>query len=114
MKLIDVCDKRSEKLFLDTARKIYTNDKVWVCPLDNDIAAVFDPARNPYFKHGTARRWVLTDDSNNLIGRIAAFIDHNMANSYDQPTGGMGFFECINDNEDDGIMFVGFCILLEL
>ncbi len=99
MKLIDVCDKRSEKLFLDTARKIYTNDKVWVCPLDNDIAAVFDPARNPYFKHGTARRWVLTDDSNNLIGRIAAFIDHNMANSYDQPTGGMGFFECINDND---------------
>ncbi len=99
MKLIDVCDRRSEKLFLDTARMIYRNDKVWVCPLDNDIKAVFDPSRNPYFKHGTARRWVLTDNTNNLIGRIAAFIDNNMASSYDQPTGGMGFFECINDND---------------
>ena len=35
--------------------------------------------------------------NNNLTGRIAAFIDKNLASSYDQPTGGIGFFECIND-----------------
>ena len=41
----------------------------------------------------------LTDDNNNLTGRIAAFIDKNLASSYDQPTGGIGFFECINDKQ---------------
>jgi GNAT superfamily N-acetyltransferase len=92
-------------MFLDTARVIYKNDKTWVCPLDNDIKAVFDPAKNTYFKHGKVERWVLTGDKNQLIGRIAAFIDFSLANTYDQPTGGTGFFECINDREPAFLLF---------
>jgi hypothetical protein len=99
MNLVKVEGRKTEKLFLDTARTIYKNDKTWVCPLDNDIKAIFDPKLNPYFKHGVAERWVLTDEKNMPQGRIAAFIDHNLAESYDQPTGGIGFFECI-DNEE--------------
>jgi GNAT superfamily N-acetyltransferase len=105
MKLTRVCDKRTEKMFLDTARVIYKNDKTWVCPLDNDIKAVFDPGKNTYFNHGKVERWVLTSDSNRLIGRIAAFIDFNLCNTYDQPTGGAGFFECINDREAAFLLF---------
>jgi hypothetical protein len=99
MNLIKVSDRKTEEMFLDTARIIYKNDSTWVCPLDNDIKTVFDPGKNPYHKHGVAERWVLTDDNKKLIGRIAAFIDFNLSKSYDQPTGGMGFFECI-DNKD--------------
>ncbi len=84
---------------------IYKNDKTWVCPLDNDIKAVFDPAKNTYFKHGKVERWVLTDEKRRLIGRIAAFVDFNLANTYDQPTGGTGFFECINDREAAFLLF---------
>jgi hypothetical protein len=99
MKLIKVTDHRTKKMFLDTARIINKSDKTWVCPLDNDINAIFDPDINPYYKHGVAERWVLTDEKNIPVGRIAAFIDHKLSGSYDQPTGGMGFFECINDKE---------------
>ncbi len=105
MNLIRVTDRKTEKMFLDTARVIYKNDKTWVCPLDNDIKAVFDPARNPYHKHGVVERWVLTDDKKKLIGRVAAFVDFKLANTYDQPTGGMGFFECINDREAAFLLF---------
>jgi len=105
MNLIRVTDRKTEKMFLDTARIIYKNDKTWVCPLDNDIKAVFDPARNPYHKHGVVERWVLTDDKKKLIGRVAAFVDFKLANTYDQPTGGMGFFECINDREAVFLLF---------
>ena len=105
MNLIRVTDRKTEKMFLDTARVIYKNDRIWVCPLDNDIKAVFDPERNPYHKHGVVERWVLTDDRKKLIGRIAAFVDLNLAKSYDQPTGGMGFFECINDREAAFLLF---------
>ncbi|MCX6328500.1 MAG: GNAT family N-acetyltransferase [Bacteroidia bacterium] len=103
MNLIKVTDKKSEKMFLDTARVIYKNDKTWVCPLDNDIKGVFDPQKNTYFKHGAVERWVLTGEKNKLIGRIAAFIDYGLANLYEQPTGGIGFFEC-TDNKDTAFL----------
>jgi GNAT superfamily N-acetyltransferase len=105
MNLIKVNDKKTKQMFLDTARIIYKNDKTWVCPLDNDIEAVFDPDKNPYHKHGVAERWILTDEKNSPIGRIAAFIDYNLAKSYDQPTGGIGFFECINDRYASLLLF---------
>lgn len=105
MNLIKVSDSKTEKKFLDTARTIYKNHKTWVCPFDNDIKAVFDPNKNPYYKHGVAERWILTDEKNMLIGRIAAFIDYNLANSYEQPTGGTGFFECIDDKQAAFFLF---------
>lgn len=71
--------------------------RLFLCPLDNEVEAIFDPEKNVYFKHGEVTRWLLYNGKNRLIGRVAAFIDHNMAYKQDQPTGGMGFFECIND-----------------
>ena len=105
MKLIEVRDRRTEKMFLDTARVIYKNDRIWVCPFDNDLRAVFDPDKNPYYMHGEAVRWVLNDHKGRLAGRIAAFIDHNLAPTYDQPTGGIGFFECIDDDLAAALLF---------
>ena len=105
MNLTKVTDRKTMQMFLDTARIIYKNDKTWVCPFDNDIKAVFDPLQNPYHKHGLVERWILLDEKNRLIGRIAAFIDNNLANSYDQPTGGIGFFECIDDKKAAYILF---------
>jgi hypothetical protein len=104
MKLTTVSNSKTRKQYLNTAREIYKNDPVWVCPFDNEIEAIFDPAKNPYFKHGEVERWILTDD-NKLIGRIAAFIDHNLAGTYDQPTGGIGFFECINNKSAASLLF---------
>lgn len=105
MNIIRVADRKTKKSFLDTARIIYKNDKIWVCPFDREIEAIFDPDKNPYFKHGEAERWILTDEENNLIGRIAAFIDKNLAYSYEQPGGGMGFFECIDDKQAAFLLF---------
>jgi hypothetical protein len=105
MNLIKVSNRKTEEMFLDTARIIYKNDNTWVCPLDNDIKTVFDPGKNPYHKHGVVERWVLTDNNKKLIGRIAAFVDFNLANTYDQPTGGMGFFECIDDKNAAFLLF---------
>lgn len=105
MKITRVADRKTRKKFLDTARIIYKDDKVWACPFDNEIEAIFDPEKNPYYKHGDAERWVLEDNGNKLIGRIAAFVDKNMAYSYEQPTGGTGFFECINDKAASSLLF---------
>jgi hypothetical protein len=105
MKLYRVTDRKTEAMFLDVARIIYKDDPTWVCPLDNDIKGIFDPRINSYFKHGILERWILADDTEKLIGRIAAFVDYNLANSYEQPTGGIGFFECIDDKNAAFLLF---------
>ncbi len=105
MKLIEVRTAAHERAFLDVARVLYKTDPVWVCPLDNVIAGVFDPEKNIFFSHGEACRWILEDDHGKLIGRVAAFINRKKAFGYEQPTGGMGFFECINDQQAAFLLF---------
>jgi len=99
MQLIEVKSKKGAKRFLNVARKLYKGDPNWVCPLDNDIEAIFDPVRNSYFKHGEATRWILEDKNGKAIGRVAVFINYKKALDFEQPTGGMGFFECVNNKE---------------
>jgi hypothetical protein len=102
MLIKEVKDSVTRKAFLDTARFIYKNDNNWICPLDNDIEAVFDKQKNNFFSHGNCTRWVLYDDALQPVGRIAAFINTKKAYQYEQPTGGVGFFECINN---EGLAF---------
>jgi len=97
MTIVPVSDQKTARNFLDVVHLIYRNDQNWICPLDQDIENVFDEHKNPFFKHGKCTRWILNDDKGHTIGRIAAFINEKKAYQYEQPTGGLGYFECIND-----------------
>ena len=105
MKLIEVCDKHTARRFLDVVAVVYNNNNVYVRPLDISIESIFDPSKNDFFSHGEATRWLLEDDDGKLIGRVAAFINRNKAFNYEQPTGGMGFFECIEDSQAANLLF---------
>ncbi len=95
MRLLEVKTPEDKKLFLQVAIDIYKDDPNWIRPLDKDIEDVFDPEKNKFIKRGGQYiRWVLMNDSEKPIGRIAAFV--NKAYKQVQPTGGIGFFECIN------------------
>lgn len=85
--------------------RIYAGDKQWVTPIKQEVEAVFDAAQNKYFSHGECERWLLYDTHQKVIGRIAAFINHKKAHSFKQPTGGIGFFECINDQSAANCLF---------
>ncbi|MFA6945649.1 MAG: GNAT family N-acetyltransferase [Pedobacter sp.] len=105
MILVEVNNKKTARDFLDVAREIYIKDQFWVCPLDKDVEDVFNPEKNDFHNHGSCTRWVLKSDDGRLIGRIAAFINENKAYQAEQPTGGIGFFECINDPEAATLLF---------
>jgi len=99
MKIEEVTSKKHQKDFIKLAVKLYKNEPNWIRPLDKDIEAVFDQKKNKTFRHGECIRWVLYKD-NEPIGRVAAFINKKTVDKdNDQPTGGIGFFECINDQE---------------
>ena len=98
-------DKRLVREFLDLPKSIYKGNPSWVCPFDDSIESVFDPSRNKLFADGEAIRWVAYDSSGRAVGRIAAFYDREHAYSYEQPTGGCGFFEAIDDQQLADMMF---------
>jgi GNAT superfamily N-acetyltransferase len=96
-KVVEVNNKQRRKEFLELPVRLYKNEENWIRPLDEDVESVFDPQQNKFFRHGEAIRWLLVDENDKTVGRVAAFYDKKTANSYEQPTGGMGFFECIED-----------------
>lgn len=92
--------------FLGLAPKIYKDDPNWIRPLDKDIESVFDKKKNKFFRHGEATRWILKNSSGEVIGRIGAFINRKTAKTFEQPTGGIGFFECIDDVASAKLLFL--------
>ncbi len=100
MQLKEVTDQKTAKAFLMLPVRLYKNDPNWIRPLDKDIEQVFDPRINKAFRNGKATRWIVIDNAGLCIGRVAAFINTKYKTKGDTvPVGGMGFFECINDQQ---------------
>ncbi len=91
--------------FLDFPAKLYKTEKNWIRPLDDEIEKVFNPQKNKMFRSGEAIRWLVVDDKGDTVGRIAAFYEKKTAAKNDQPTGGVGFFDCINNQTAANILF---------
>lgn len=106
MQLIEVLDEETANAFIEINAQLNRDDPNYIRPLNKDIRDVFDPAKNKAFRGGQCARWVLKDDSGHYIGRIAAFIQKKYKNKGDeQPTGGVGFFDCIDDQAAANLLF---------
>ncbi len=105
MQIVEVQSEKDKKDFLLLPIKIYKDDPNWSRPLDKDIEEVFNVEKNKFFRHGKCTRFLLKDDDGKIIGRTAVFINDKTTKKEEQPTGGMGFFECINDQRAANILF---------
>jgi len=106
MQIFPVTDKVAAKEFLEVPLGLYANDPNWIRPLDKDISDVFDEKKNKAFRFGKVKRWILKDNEGNLVGRIAAFVNKKYKNKGDDmPVGGIGFFECINNQDAADLLF---------
>lgn len=104
--LKEVLTKKDEEQWIRMAIPLYRDYPNWVCPFDSDIRAVFDPKTNKFFAEGNAIRWTCIDtQTGKPAGRIAAFWAQSTSEANDQPTGGCGFFECINSQEVAFMLF---------
>ncbi len=105
MQLVEVKDRQQARLFLEVPLQLYKDNPHWIRPLDKDVEEVFDPAKNKAFRNGTLIRWILFA-GDQPVGRIAAFFSKRYKNKGDQgPAGGIGFFECINDQAAANMLF---------
>jgi hypothetical protein len=106
MQVQEVKNKNQALEFLLLPVRLYNDTPQWIRPLDQDIESVFDKDKNKSYRHGECIRWILTNDTGETIGRVAAFIiEKTVHKGNDQPTGGMGFFECVNDHAAAFLLF---------
>ena len=106
MQLIQVTSSDQAKEFIQVNVRLNSSVPGYIRPLDKDVNEVFDPAKNKAFRHGECVRWLLKDAEGQLIGRIAAFVNKRYKTKGDDgPVGGMGFFDCINNQEAADMLF---------
>ncbi len=106
MKLIEVTTAADARDFLQVNVLMNQDNPNYIQSLDNEVNAVFDPSKNKLFKYGEVTRWIAKDDNGALIGRIAAFTNSKYINKGTAfPTGGIGFFDSINDQSVANALF---------
>ncbi|MFM7671665.1 MAG: hypothetical protein ACKO6Q_03600 [Bacteroidota bacterium] len=106
MQLLEVTTPALANTFLKVNPLLQGNDPHYIRPLDKDVAEVFDPQKNKAFRFGEVTRWVLFNDQQAPIGRIAAFVNKKYRNKSDEmPVGGIGFFDCIHDQTAADMLF---------
>lgn len=104
MQIILVEDKKTIDAFNELPYSIYRNDRNWVPPLRMMIENTFNPEKNNSLKNGDACRWIVRKEGK-VVGRIAAFVTDTYSYSFEQPTGGVGFFECVNEQPVANLLF---------
>ncbi len=90
--------KRDEKAFIKFQWKPYEGNPVWVPPLLLDRRKLMDRRRNPFYLHADAE-FFLAERGGEIVGRIAAIVNHNHNREHDENIGFFGFFECLDDRD---------------
>lgn len=83
--------------------RLYKDDENYIRPLIKDIEAVFDQKKNKLFQTGKCERFLCKNEDNKTVGKIAIFINDKY--KQEMPTGGIGFFDCIEDQNTADCMF---------
>jgi ribosomal protein S18 acetylase RimI-like enzyme len=98
MQIVPVNTASDLKKFIKFPYQFYKNDRIWVPPLRSEINGQFSKKLNPSLEHIDYKLFLLTK-GNNTIGRIAAFIDTLALETWKEPVGLFGYYDCIDDNE---------------
>lgn len=106
MQLLEVSNPSLAGDFIQANVELNRKNPAYIRPIDKEINEVFDPRQNKSFRQGECTRWVLKDDEGRPIGRIAAFVNKKYKNKGDDvPVGGVGFFDCINNQDAADMLF---------
>jgi hypothetical protein len=91
-----VRDKKDLMAFIKFQWKINQDDPNWVPPLLMDRLKVLNRDKNPFFKDNPAE-FFLAYRNGEIVGRIAAIINHQHNKFHEDKTGFFGFLDAEND-----------------
>ena len=103
--VIKITDALKIKEFNEFPSWLYRDDPNWYRPLDANVEEIFDLNENKHLKNGNISRWIIQNTEGLCVGRIAAFYTEDSFNQFDKPTGGIGFFDSVDDTEVAFMLF---------
>jgi hypothetical protein len=92
----EMTSKKEMKSFVKFPFKLYKNNAYWVPPIINDELESFDKTLNPVFEHAEARFFVAIKNDE-IVGRIAAIINHTEINEQKLKKMRFGWFDFIDN-----------------
>jgi hypothetical protein len=99
-------NKKLTKEIYRFQKTLYKNSSQWAPTLKMELlgskllgAKGLLRADHPFHEHAEVKYFMAKDDDNNTLGTVAAVVNHQHNQYYDEKTGFFGFFECIEDYE---------------
>lgn len=94
----EISTQKELKQFVKFPFKLYKNNPYWVPPIIKDEVASFDKNLNPVFEHAQSF-YFLAYKNNEIVGRIAAIINHLEIKQLNIKRMRFGWFDFIDDIE---------------
>ena len=98
MEIIEVIAPGDFKYFLDVPRSIHSFDPNFISFMDPDLEKILTK-KNKRVTGNNLKLWIAKDDTGAPLGRIAAFFEE------DKITGGIGFFESVDNKQVSSSLF---------
>jgi len=92
----EVTTCRDLRAFVKFPWRVYRDDPNWVPPLISERLNYLNPEKNPFFQHAEVALF-LARQGRQVVGTIAAFVNHRAVEHLGEKVGGFGFFEVIED-----------------
>jgi GNAT superfamily N-acetyltransferase len=99
-----VVSSRDLMQFIKFQWKPYRGDPNFVAPLIMDRKKLLNRKSNPFYKHSEMELFLAERDGE-ILGRIAAIVNHNHIKEHNEKVGFFGFFECMNDRDLANALF---------
>ncbi|MFV0290946.1 MAG: GNAT family N-acetyltransferase [Mangrovibacterium sp.] len=104
MEIKEVRSAKDVKMFHQLPHRLYAGDENWVAQPHALVESLFDIKKNKSLENGAVRRWIVIEQGE-VIGRVAAFVVASYSNNYECPTGGIGFFESVENQQVANLLF---------
>ncbi len=93
-----VASRREKKQFLEFPWSLYRNDPNWIPPLRADQKGLVGYRPHPFHEINQCQTF-LACRGGEVRGRVAAILNQEHIDRYDERRGFFGFFECVDDQE---------------
>ncbi len=91
-----VTTRRDLRAFVKFPWRVYEGDPNWAPPLISERLEYLDSATGPFYEHADVALF-LARRGREVVGTVAAFVDHPLIEEVDRLRGGFGFFEVVED-----------------
>ena len=102
IKPVETLEER--KSFLSFPWKVYKDNPYWVPPFFSERLHFTDPEKNPFFENAEAQLYMALR-GDDIVGTIAAFVNHRHNKFQNENIAFFGFFEVLEDYEAADALF---------